>query len=162
MEMTYNVKSEGQRIFDCIMGLHDAGLSMNDIQDMLPELLAAKEQKLQDSGDYQYNTYEHNYLSNGYQDQEYNTMYQDTDPVYMAIVMERVLQNNNVLLEQGICDMVTESIKSELSHLFVARDQMEEERFKRLDTLIRQQQVYRKESGKRNSSFFMRELLGFS
>lgn len=144
-----NISSQGQQIFNCIMGLYNAGVSMVEIEGMLPEILAVKEQKSQEM---QYNQMNHNGV------QTMNSY----DPVEMAVVMERVLQNNNVMLEQGISHMVTDSIKEELSCIFVARDQIEEERYRCLDSLIRQQQVYRKETAKRGSGFFMKEILGFS
>ena len=51
-----------------------------------------------------------------------------------------LLENNQVLQEA-----ITQSVIKEMGYLFLAQEQQEEERYKRLDSLIRQQQSYRKE-----------------
>ena len=51
-----------------------------------------------------------------------------------------LLENNKILQKE-----ITEKIIKEMGYLFQAQDMQEEERYKRLDTMIRQQQAYRKE-----------------
>lgn len=51
-----------------------------------------------------------------------------------------LLENNQVLQET-----ITQAVIKEMGYLFQAQDLQEEERYKKLDYLIRQQQSYRKE-----------------
>lgn len=51
-----------------------------------------------------------------------------------------LLENNQILQEN-----ITQSVIREMGYLFQAQDLQEEERYKKLDYLIRQQQSYRKE-----------------
>lgn len=55
--------------------------------------------------------------------------------------LQQALLKNNQVLQQAI----TQSVIKEMGYLFLAQEQQEEERYKRLDSLIRQQQTYRKE-----------------
>ena len=54
-----------------------------------------------------------------------------------------LLENNQILQES-----ITQSVIKEMGYLFQAQDLQEEERYKKLDYLIRQQQYYRKEYAK--------------
>ena len=51
-----------------------------------------------------------------------------------------LLENNKILREE-----ITQSVIQEMGYLFLTQEQQEEERYKKLDCLIRQQQSYRKE-----------------
>ena len=55
--------------------------------------------------------------------------------------LQLALLENNQVLQKAI----TQSVIKEMGYLFLAQEQQEEERYKRLDSLIRQQQSYRKE-----------------
>ena len=55
-------------------------------------------------------------------------------------IQRALLQNNQVLQEA-----ITQSVIREMGYLFQAQEMQEEERYKRLDCLIRQQQSYRRE-----------------
>lgn len=136
---------EDIRLIECIARLSKAGVTDEELKEMIPEMLSAKCKNIELRG-------------TAVASDKITT---NMSEVNMAVIMERALQNNNVLLEQGICDMVTESLKKEITYLLLAKDQVEEERFKRLDTLIRQQQINRKENGKKSMGFFCREKLGF-
>ena len=55
--------------------------------------------------------------------------------------LQQALLENNHILEEAI----TQSVIKEMGYLLLAQEQQEEERYKKLDNLIRQQQTYRKE-----------------
>ena len=55
--------------------------------------------------------------------------------------LQQALLENNHILEEAI----TQSVIKEMGYLLLAQEQQEEERYKKLDNLIRQQQSYRKE-----------------
>lgn len=55
--------------------------------------------------------------------------------------IQKALLDNNQVLQEAI----TQAVIREMGYLFQAQEMQEEERYKRLDCLIRQQQSYRKE-----------------
>ena len=55
--------------------------------------------------------------------------------------LQLALLENNQILQKAI----TQSVIQEMGYLLIAQEQQEEERYKKLDSLIRQQQNYRKE-----------------
>ena len=65
--------------------------------------------------------------------------------------MKRMLENNN--------EVLTAMITKELSFLLDAKERQEEEQFKRLDQLIRQQQSFRKEAAKSGPAERLKRLL---
>ncbi len=65
--------------------------------------------------------------------------------------MKRMLENNN--------EVLTAMITKELSFLLDAKERQEEEQFKRLDQLIRQQQSFRKEAAKTGAAERLKRLL---
>ena len=58
--------------------------------------------------------------------------------------LQLALLENNELLK----DAITQAVIKEMGYLFQAQDMQEEERYKKLDCLIRQQQSMRKESAR--------------
>ena len=55
---------------------------------------------------------------------------------------------NNKILEESVSQSISQAIIKEMNYLFQAQDRQEEDRYKKLDHLIRQQQTYRKESAR--------------
>ena len=75
-------------------------------------------------------------------------------------VVQHVVADNNKVLQDAVCDMVTKSIVKEMDFLLQAKERQEEERYKRLDHLIRQQQTLRKESSRVSPTKRLKRLLG--
>ena len=65
--------------------------------------------------------------------------------------IKRMLENNNELL--------VSMLSKEMSFLLDAKERQQEEQFKKLDQLIRQQQSFRKESAKTSPSTRLKRLL---
>jgi len=65
--------------------------------------------------------------------------------------IKKMLENNNELL--------VSMLSKEMSFLLDAKERQQEEEFKKLDQLIRQQQSYRKESAKLNPALRLKRLL---
>ncbi len=65
--------------------------------------------------------------------------------------MKRMLENNN--------EVLLSMISKEMTFLLDAKERQEEEQFKKLDQLIRQQQSYRKESARQSPATRLRRLL---
>ena len=63
-------------------------------------------------------------------------------------VLTEVVTENNKALEKEISTQVTADVIREMDFLFQAKERQEEEHFRKLDTLIRQQQANRKEAAR--------------
>ena len=61
---------------------------------------------------------------------------------------QNILAQNNKILEESVTRAVSDKVTKEVGFLLQAKERQEEERFKKLDSLIRQQQTLRKEAGK--------------
>lgn len=67
---------------------------------------------------------------------------------FLGGVLNEVVLENNKTLEKNISQKVTEDVLREVEFLFQSKEHLEEEHYRKLDCLIRQQQVSRKESAK--------------
>lgn len=137
---------EDMKLLECAGKLLEAGITLDEIKSILPEILQIKEKKIKVQGEVVA------------EDVKLETKRDEN----IITTLDEILVSNNKRIEEGVTQMVTESLKKEISYLLLAKDQVEEERFKRLDTLIRQQQVFRKECGKRKVGIIMKEVLGFT
>ena len=73
-------------------------------------------------------------------------------------VFREALAENNSILKNDISSTVTTDVMDEMDFLFQAKDRQQEEHFRKLDTLIRQQQAARRESAKGNPIMKLRRL----
>ena len=63
-------------------------------------------------------------------------------------VLAEVVADNNEVLKKDISSTVTTDVMREMDYLFQAKERQEEEHFRKLDCLIRQQQANRRETVK--------------
>ena len=73
-------------------------------------------------------------------------------------VMREALTENNSVLQKDISSTVTADVVHEIDFLLQARERQQEEHFRRLDSLIRQQQTTRKEAVKGGPVMKLRKL----
>lgn len=66
-------------------------------------------------------------------------------------VLTEVVTSNNTVLEQQISQKVTTDVIREMDFLFQAKERQEEEHYRKLDSLIRQQQTLRRETASREN-----------
>lgn len=74
-------------------------------------------------------------------------------------VLTEVVTTNNQTLSQCISSQVTTDVTREIDFLLQAKERQEEEHFRRLDNLIRQQQANRRETGKNNPILRLKRML---
>ena len=103
------------RLFNCIRELKEQGILLKELKEFIPSLLRTRAQKRETAAE--------------------NPVEETPSELQLAL-----LENNAILQE-----LITQSVMKEMGHLFTAQEQQEEERYKKLDCLIRQQQLYRKE-----------------
>lgn len=108
---------EDVRLFNCIKELKEQGMLLKELKDLIPDMLRAKARA-----------------------NERKIKKEKEEQKHMS-ELQLVLLENNQLLQEAI----TQSVIREMGYLFQAQDLQEEERYKKLDYLIRQQQSYRKE-----------------
>ena len=108
---------EDVRLFNCIKELKEQGMLLKELKDLIPDMQKTRAKLLEKK------------------ESESKKEEKPLSELQLAL-----LENNQVLQEA-----ITQSVIKEMGYLFLAQEQQEEERYKRLDNLIRQQQTYRKE-----------------
>lgn len=73
-------------------------------------------------------------------------------------VFREALSENNTVLKKDISSTVTADVMHEMDFLLQAKERQQEEHFRRLDSLIRQQQASRKESAKGGAIMRLRKI----
>lgn len=74
-------------------------------------------------------------------------------------VLTEVVTTNNQTLEKNISKKVTNDVLREMDYLFQANERREEEHYRKLDMLIRQQQEARRESAKETPAARLKKIL---
>lgn len=74
-------------------------------------------------------------------------------------VLTEVVTSNNETLEKNISKKVTRDVLREMDFLFQAKERREEEHYRKLDMLIRQQQANRKDAARENPIGKLRKIL---
>lgn len=73
-------------------------------------------------------------------------------------VVSEAVANNNEVLKKDISNAVTADVIHEIDYLLQAKDRQQEEHFRKLDALIRQQQANRRETVKGNPILKLRKI----
>ena len=73
-------------------------------------------------------------------------------------VLAEVVADNNEVLKKDISRTVTTDVMREMDYLFQAKERQEEEHFRKLDCLIRQQQANRRESARSGPLMKLRKI----
>ena len=108
---------EDIRLFNCIKELKEQGMLLKELKEIIPDMQKTRA-KLQ----------------------EKKRTDLEIAEKPLSELQQALLENNEILQKE-----ITQSVIKEIGYLFLAQEQQEEERYKRLDHLIRQQQSYRKE-----------------
>ena len=108
---------EDVRLFNCIKELKEQGMLLKELKSLIPEMIETRT-KLKKQKPIENKEEKPNLTE-----------------------LQQALLENNIVLQEAI----TQSVIKEMGYLFLAQEQQEEERYKKLDSLIRQQQLYRKE-----------------
>lgn len=137
------------QLFSCIKELKEQGMLLKEIKGILPDMLRAKEQLKEKRKAQQGHVVD---ADKSAPSEELQAM--------LADMLRTLLAENNKVLEELICKGVTKQVTKDVDFLFQANSRQEEERFRKLDHLIRQQQTLRKEAGKGSPAYSLRKLFG--
>lgn len=140
------------QLFSCIKELKDQGMQLKEIKDIIPDMLRAKQllkAKRQTPATVSCQS-------------EVLTSDPNLDEIQSLFgqVMQNVLLENNRILEENICREITAKVAKDMDFLLQAKERQEEDRFRKLDHLIRQQQNIRKETSKQTPGRYLRKLFG--
>ena len=120
---------EDVQLFQCIKELKEQGMLLKDLKSLIPDILLVKKQR----------------AAKRESEKPAET---PVKPESKLGKLQEALLENNKILEASISLAVSQAVIQEMDFLLQAKDRQEEERYQKLDHLIRQQQLQRKEAGK--------------
>lgn len=145
---------EDIQLFSCIKELKEQGLLLKEIKQLLPDMLRTKALLKARKSDAPKAA------------ASINEVAAPQDPalsVYQPLLEEslrKILLENNQILEGSIGKSVSEKVTKEMDFLLQAKERLEEDRYRKLDHLLRQQQALRKEASKSATGHYLRKLFG--
>lgn len=137
---------ENIQLFRCIKELKEQGMFLKDLKAMIPDIIRLKEQKMSQAKNMHEVTVSKAEVVQDHKREQVQAL--------LGQAFQNILAQNNKILEESVTRAVSDKVTKEVGFLLQAKERQEEERFKKLDSLIRQQQTLRKEAGK------LRRLLG--
>ena len=140
---------EDIQLFCCIKELKEQGMLLKEIKLILPDILRTKKQlkekKVTETS-----------LSNN----ERSSVDSDNLHLLLYPMIQSLLLENNKLIEELISKNVSQKLTQDIDFLLQANSRQEEERYRKLDSLIRQQQFHRKETCRTSVIYPLRKSLG--
>lgn len=133
------------QLFNCIKELKEQGMLLKDLKNLIPDMIRTKE----------------HLKMKALQNEKVHEVDKFSKEDEKTPLQEALLQNNKIL-EESISLAVSRAVISEMDFLLQAKERQEEERYKKLDTLIRQQQALRRESAKTFPFKGIKRLLEYS
>ncbi|MCB7540804.1 helix-turn-helix domain-containing protein [Tyzzerella nexilis] len=134
------------QLFCCIKELKEQGIQLKELKGLIPDMLRTRDKlKLQKEPK------EEPTVSNSVSEEQLD-MASNASLEKIQLQIEEIFQHamleNNKILEESVSQSISQAIIKEMNYLFQAQDRQDEDRYKKLDHLIRQQQTYRKESAR--------------
>ncbi|MBQ8558629.1 MAG: MerR family transcriptional regulator [Tyzzerella sp.] len=136
---------EDVQLFNCIKELKEQGMLLKDLKNLIPDMLRTRNklrlrrlEAATNAAIKEPTTETHN---------EPNAPIVAENTKKLTDLQEALLANNK-LLETSISQAVSKAVITEMDFLLQAKERQEEERYKKLDCLIRQQQTLRRESAR--------------
>ena len=134
------------QLFCCIKELKEQGIQLKELKGLIPDMLRTRDKlKLQKEPK------EDPIVSNSVSEEQLDmTSNASLEKIQLQIeeIFQHAMLENNKILEESVSQSISQAIIKEMNYLFQAQDRQEEDRYKKLDHLIRQQQTYRKESAR--------------
>lgn len=148
------------RLFHCIKRLKEQGMFLKELKEVIPDLLKTKKGMEQKAVQAVPDQTEEK-LNEETKIEKRSEAVSQVENLISSIMKETLLENNEVL-RQKVGEYVSEKVIKEMDYLFQAKERQEEERYQKLDCLIRQQQALRKETAKSFAAKRLRKLFGTS
>ena len=133
---------EDLQLFHCIKELKEQGMLLKDLKTLIPDMLRTRNtlrlRKLEAVAN----------QSDVEKDKRTIESKAQTENEKKLTELQVALLENNKILEVSISQAVAGAVIREMDFLFQAQERQEEERYKKLDCLIRQQQTLRREAAR--------------
>lgn len=133
---------EDLQLFHCIKELKEQGMLLKDLKTLIPDMLRTRNtlrlRKLEAVAN----------QSDVEKDKRTIESKAQTENEKKLTELQVALLENNKILETSISQVVAGAVIREMDFLFQAQERQEEERYKKLDCLIRQQQTLRREAAR--------------
>ncbi|MEF9839660.1 MAG: MerR family transcriptional regulator [Lachnospiraceae bacterium] len=140
---------EDIQLFCCIRELKEQGILLKELKNIIPEMQKTRQQ-LHEKKELQISP-SPEIVSNDKLEQV---------RFLIGAVLKEIITENNQSLGNEISLSVSENVKKEMDNLLQSKEHLEEERYKKLDKLIRQQQLMRKEVSKSSPTRRLKQFLG--
>ena len=134
------------QLFCCIKEPKEQGIQLKELKGLIPDMLRTRD-KLKLQKEPKEDPTVSNSVSEEQLDMASNASLEKIQLQIEEIFQHAMLENNKIL-EESVSQSISQAIIKEMNYLFQAQDRQEEDRYKKLDHLIRQQQTYRKESAR--------------
>ena len=134
------------QLFCCNKELKEQGIQLKELKGLIPDMLRTRD-KLKLQKEPKEDPTVSNSVSEEQLDMASNASLEKIQLQIEEIFQHAMLENNKIL-EESVSQSISQAIIKEMNYLFQAQDRQEEDRYKKLDHLIRQQQTYRKESAR--------------
>lgn len=144
------------QLFCCIKKLKDEGMLLRDLKPLIPELKATKLRLKSGDGNAAPAPAAQEPAESG--DVVVSLEKLEQVQALFGDVFREVLRENNGVLKKDISSTVTADVMHEMDFLLQAKDRRQEEHFRRLDALIRQQQTSRKDAAKTGPLMKLRKI----
>lgn len=159
------------QLFLCIRKLKNEGMLLRDLKPLIPQLTATRKKltdavHTEDTPEHTSDTMENTSIAaadNTGTSKAHSGALVPADAEVIPVtqleqvrsligdVLTEVVTSNNTVLEQQISQKVTTDVIREMDFLFQAKERQEEEHYRKLDSLIRQQQTLRRETASREN-----------
>ena len=155
---------EDIQLFSCIKDSKNRDYSLKEIKQLLPDMLRTKALLKARKSDAPKAATSINEVADP-QDPALSVYTADnlSLSVYQPLLEEslrKILLENNQILEGSLGKSVSEKVTKEMDFLLQAKERLEEDRYRKLDHLLRQQQALRKEASKSAARHYLRKLFG--
>ena len=134
------------QLFCCIKELKEQGIQLKELKGLITDMLRTRD-KLKLQKEPKEDPTVSNSVSEEQLDMASNASLEKIQLQIEEIFQHAMLENNKIL-EESVSQSISQAIIKEMNYLFQAQDRQDEDRYKKLDHLIRQQQTYRKESAR--------------
>lgn len=147
---------EDIQLFCCIKKLKNAGINLKDLKPLIPELKSTKLklQKAEAEAKSEVPKLPEKTREETLQDTQLEQV-----RIFIFDAIKDALANNNQILQADLSKNISSNVIREMDFLLQAKERQEEERFRKLDMLIRQQQSNRKESVREHPIVRLKKIL---
>lgn len=139
---------EDVQLFNCIKELKEQGMLLKDLKNLIPDILRTRNKLRLRRLEAATNAAIKGPTTETPAGMENSNAQGTLENAKKLTELQEALLENNKVLETSISQAVSKAVITEMDFLLQAKERQEEERYKKLDCLIRQQQTLRRESAR--------------